>query len=284
MICILIFAERSGFFGIKLMLQFTKRESWRTQLLLNAVGALGIGAAFAYMAPFQTRDSERLVATVLFWLTVMGLMWVQIAAPIILALQTRWGKRIHLAWLTCGVVLLASIPGALEVIWLRLVLLGYGDGGFSDFLQIWLDILVVSALVTPPAVYFLAPRLNKIVTPIPVPESAQPKTSSEIAFFRRLPPHLGRDIIALKMEDHYVRVYTAVGDGLIHCRFGDALYELKSFDGVQTHRSWYVARAHILEIKRSRSRTRLVLQSGLDVPVSRTFSRAVLEMIDRGAA
>jgi hypothetical protein len=262
------------------MLQFTKRESWRTQFLLNAVGALGIGAAFAYMAPFRTGDGEQLVATVMFWLMVMGLMWVQIAAPIILALHTRWGKRIHLAWLTCGVVLLASIPGALEVIWLRFVLLGYGDGSFSDFLQIWLNIIVVSALVAPPAVYFLAPGINRIGQTNAVADSEQPKDSSEIAFYRRLPRHLGRDIIALRMEDHYVRVYTAVGDCLIHCRFSDALYELKAFDGVQTHRSWYVARAHILDAKRQRGRMRLILQSGLEVPVSRTFSRVVTEALD----
>ena len=45
-------------------------------------------------------------------------------------------------------------------------------------------------------------------------------------FFRRIPPALGRDLLALEMEDHYLRIHTALGSDLILLRLRDALAEL----------------------------------------------------------
>jgi LytTr DNA-binding domain len=96
-------------------------------------------------------------------------------------------------------------------------------------------------------------------------------------FFRRVPPALGRDLLALEMEDHYLRIHTALGSDLILLRLRDALAELGPSCGRQVHRSWWVAEGSIGSVERNAGRNVLVLRNGLRVPVSKTFREHVKE-------
>ena len=97
-------------------------------------------------------------------------------------------------------------------------------------------------------------------------------------FFRRIPPALGRDLLALEMEDHYLRIHTAIGSDLILLRLRDALAELGSARGRQVHRSWWVADGAVTTTERSGARPLLVLRNGLKVPVSKSFRDQAKEM------
>ncbi|WP_296386555.1 LytTR family DNA-binding domain-containing protein [Reyranella sp.] len=97
-------------------------------------------------------------------------------------------------------------------------------------------------------------------------------------FFRRIPPALGRDLLALEMEDHYLRIHTAVGSDLILLRLRDALAELGHKRGRQVHRSWWVADGAVTAPERAGTRTLLVLRNGLKVPVSKSFRDQAKEM------
>lgn len=85
----------------------------------------------------------------------------------------------------------------------------------------------------------------------------------------RLPPELGTEIIALEMEDHYVRVHTALGNELVLMRMRDAIAELDGIDGLQVHRSWWVARGAVSDVQREGRNVRLALDTGVEAPVSR---------------
>ncbi len=86
----------------------------------------------------------------------------------------------------------------------------------------------------------------------------------------KLPGRLrGQKPYALAAEGHYVRVHTPIGDELITMRFEDALAAVVGIDGVQTHRSWWVATAAVDEVRRTGSAYEAVLDSGLTVPVGR---------------
>ena len=65
-----------------------------------------------------------------------------------------------------------------------------------------------------------------------------------------MPPALGRDLLALEMEDHYLRIHTALGSDLILLRLRDALAELGPSRGRQVHRSWWVAEGAIASAER----------------------------------
>ncbi|MEL7129484.1 MAG: LytTR family DNA-binding domain-containing protein [Pseudomonadota bacterium] len=102
--------------------------------------------------------------------------------------------------------------------------------------------------------------------------------SAEQGFLARLPiEYHGARLYAVSAEDHYLRVHTDRGSALILMRLTDAMRELAAADGLQTHRSWWVARAGISKTKGAGSRTSLVLKSGLDVPVARARAKRVRE-------
>ena len=85
----------------------------------------------------------------------------------------------------------------------------------------------------------------------------------------RLPPRLGRTVLCLQMEDHYVRVHTPHGSALVLMSLSQAMAGLKDIEGVQTHRSWWVARASIAGVVEDGRKLRLRIGDGLEVPVSR---------------
>jgi DNA-binding LytR/AlgR family response regulator len=86
---------------------------------------------------------------------------------------------------------------------------------------------------------------------------------------------LGKEVVALEAEDHYLRVHTTLGSDLILMRLSDAIAAMRPDLGLQVHRSWWVAHDAILEFGRSEQRTYLKLTNGLLVPVGRTYSGAV---------
>jgi hypothetical protein len=92
----------------------------------------------------------------------------------------------------------------------------------------------------------------------------------------KLEPRLGRSrLVAVEAEDHYLRVHTRDGAALVLLRFSDALNALEGSDGLQVHRSWWVARTAVERVKWSRGRGELELVGGLKAPVSRGHAEAV---------
>lgn len=99
-----------------------------------------------------------------------------------------------------------------------------------------------------------------------VPGKASP---GDPCILRHLPPRLGRDLLGLSMEDHYVRVHTARGSALVLMSLGQAVEQLGEIDGLQVHRSWWVARHAVVEVIENGRNLRLRLKGGLEAPVSR---------------
>jgi len=85
----------------------------------------------------------------------------------------------------------------------------------------------------------------------------------------RLAPGFLNPIIALGVEDHYVRVHSTERTEMLLLRLSDAITEMEPLEGMQVHRSWWVARDAILAPKRDGRNLRLALSGGLEVPVSR---------------
>ncbi|EAQ28124.1 hypothetical protein NAP1_11033 [Erythrobacter sp. NAP1] len=101
-------------------------------------------------------------------------------------------------------------------------------------------------------------------------QSAQSEVSrAENPLLDQLPAELGSDVIALEMEDHYVRVHTPLGSELVLMRLRDAMVHVSQIEGRQVHRSWWVARLAVEDVKREGRNVRLVLESGIEAPVAR---------------
>jgi len=93
------------------------------------------------------------------------------------------------------------------------------------------------------------------------------------AFLERLPvKYRTAKLYAVSAEDHYLRVHTSLGEELILMRLADALRELSGADGLQTHGSWWVARQGVADARREDGKQILVLHSGAQAAVSRTYA------------
>lgn len=95
-------------------------------------------------------------------------------------------------------------------------------------------------------------------------------------FITKVRSDLGRNILALEAQEHYIKVYTDQGHDLIHYRFGDAVRELAGQPGLQVHRSYWVAKEAVAAVSPSGKGYRLTLSNGLVVPVSQSY-RGVLQ-------
>jgi hypothetical protein len=78
------------------------------------------------------------------------------------------------------------------------------------------------------------------------------------------------DVLALQMEDHYVRVHTAAGSRLVHMPLSRAIGALGAVDGLRTHRSWWVARHAVARIEGTPRSMTLRLSNGIVAPVARS--------------
>lgn len=99
--------------------------------------------------------------------------------------------------------------------------------------------------------------------PAPEPEPA-PAPENPLA----LPPGFG-PLLALRGEDHYVRAIADGRDHLLLMRLRDAIAALPPADGVQVHRSWWVAQSAIQSLTRDGRSATLTLTNGHAVPVAR---------------
>ena len=96
------------------------------------------------------------------------------------------------------------------------------------------------------------------------------------AFRQRLPlKYRQAEIWAVSSEDHYLRVHTSAGEHLLLMRLADAMALLAEIEGLQTHRSWWVARAGLSDARRDGQKIVLTLKSGTEAPVSRANIAAV---------
>ncbi|MEY2927085.1 MAG: hypothetical protein RL367_1562 [Pseudomonadota bacterium] len=126
--------------------------------------------------------------------------------------------------------------------------------------EVWLIGLLTNGLFS-----LVLPKADVFAAPAPIESSAAPVTPP---FLDRLPAGFG-PLLALKGEDHYVRAMAAVRDTLILLRLRDAIAELPGVDGLQVHRSWWVARAAVASVRRDGRAAIITLTNATEVPVSR---------------
>jgi len=98
-------------------------------------------------------------------------------------------------------------------------------------------------------------------------------------FLDRLPESVGADsVLAIKAEQHYIRVFAADKSYMTLYRFSDALAEMAGMPGLQVHRSYWVRPEFIERIRRGAGKMTVHLRSGMEVPVSGPYKALVTQM------
>ena len=87
----------------------------------------------------------------------------------------------------------------------------------------------------------------------------------------RLPAHVRGPVRLLVASEHYLRVVTDRGEAMVLYRFGDAVAEQPQSRGAQVHRSYWIAREAVADVRRNGAKVTIGLEDGSEVPVSRTY-------------
>lgn len=82
--------------------------------------------------------------------------------------------------------------------------------------------------------------------------------------------HETSEILTVQAQEHYLLVTTKEGTQMRRGRLQDEVAELKNIDGLQVHRSWWVARAAVARVLKRERDYVIHLVSGETVPVARS--------------
>ena len=165
--------------------------------------------------------------------------------------------------------------------WRRVLLMG-GAAGIGAGLALWAintlalnqphfpsGALQIFALTS--AIGLVVVTLQEIMTPaISTPDTPPP-------LLDRLPPHKRGALVSLSVSDHYVEVVTTTGREMILIRLSDAIRETAPTRGMQVHRSHWVALKQVTRARRTGETAQITTRSGDDIPVSRTYMKALRE-------
>jgi hypothetical protein len=266
--------ETLAFFVISRDHRFTMRESdYFRSIPQQLPWVIGLAIVMGVIGPFGTYYGTGLGVRLVYFTTTAALIWLQVliigGLLASFELTQRWPL---LARMALGGAL-AAIPGTFQIIVLNSWLIrpipwraAWEIYPQTAFLTIVISVVI--GLFMERHLRAAADSERARVASIPAVDA--PKDTPP-DFFRRVPPALGRDLLALEMEDHYLRIHTALGSDLVLLRLRDALSELGPSRGRQVHRSWWVAEGAVASAERDTRRPILVLRNGLRVPVSKTF-------------
>ena len=250
-------------------LPFASRESTR-RLRRHLIAVVLSIAVFSWLGPFGTATRLEPGSLVAYWAVAIAGNWLiaMTTVPFAIRLFLQANKP-ALAGIAAGSVI-AALPGT-GIVWI----LEWGLAGTaaSATMLAWLYACVV-------VVYLVLAFLTWHLVELPLQareESATPPPPDRSPFLSRLPARLGEDLLHLHMQDHYVEAATPRGSELVLLRFRDALREVESLDGMQVHRSHWVARDAVSRVVRRGGRVFLELSNGTRVPVSRSFQPALRE-------
>jgi DNA-binding LytR/AlgR family response regulator len=261
----------------------------RKSLLRSLASAFAVGLFLAMIGPFGSIEAP-LTMRLIYWvgLIVAGALIAEGFVPWLLHfLPPDLPWPVH--WLLTSVLI--TVPMCVVVPIASKALMGW-----SFPLQGWMflpfafNVWVISAMMAGVGVFLShhermeLERHNALIRAQAEAErasaaeamAAESNTEPASALRERLSLRLQHaELYALEAEDHYVRAHTSGGSELILMRLADAVREAEGVDGLQTHRSWWIAKAGIAKINREGEKLVALLKSGVEAPISRSYGKAV---------
>lgn len=251
----------------------------RVKLLHYALAAIITGGAAAIIGPFGTYQSLYLGPRIVFWMSTVAIGWAQVLF-IVYATRGFIGPGRLAGWPTMIIAtLIVTFPIMFEVRFL-ITYLSDGEAQLAPPWLAYLNVFVITFLfslvqwmVVERWPLFPNRAQNLTIPNIPPPANKIAAAAATLApiRLRRMPDGLSSSILCLQMEDHYLRVYTTEGNGLVLQRLSDAVEELAEANGTQVHRSWWVARSAVEKTVTDNRQKFLILSNEVRVPVSRSF-------------
>lgn len=251
------------------------------QRVKNIALVVVIGIFIGFLAPFGMNHVSP-IYSISYWV-ITCLVGYGIYSPIINLVETKTLDSISTQWHRVAVgALIASIFMSFAVPVLTYWFFEQPINLLRQFPETFPKTIMIGGMIT--VVTVIRDLLEKRT--IALEESQQALASSQQvtqdvldkdyeAFMSQIPVEKRGDLLCLEMSDHYLKVYTDKGHHMLLMRFKDALSKLESFPGLQTHRSWWVAKSAIVKVNKDGRKLQLTLSNDVIVPVSRTYEETI---------
>lgn len=240
-------------------------RTWTSPLFASFCGAIALGVFLGFAGPFGSFQSLASPQRYAYWFGLVAAGYGLAFATLQLLRPAPAFARLPKLAAIAVVGLLSTVPMMFVVAWALEVVFGRSTPP-GRLVSLYLSVAAVQLVIAAIAAWpFLARR----------PSPAAVKDVDTDPFFRRVPERLGRDLLALEAQDHYLMVHTRRGSALVHMRLSEAVQMLPPQLGFQAHRRWWVARSEVARMRRDGHQTLIELTGGLTVPVGRTYLAAV---------
>lgn len=249
-------------------------RTWTSPLFISFYAAIALGVFLGFAGPFGSFQSLTSPQRYAYWFGLVATGYgLAIATLQILRPAAAFARLPKLAAIVL-VGLISTLPMMFVVAWVLDVVFGRSTPPGS-LVSLYLSVVSVQLVIAGIAVWrFLPPQR-------PAPPADDLNADQ---FFERVPGRLGRDLLALEAQDHYLLVHTRRGSALIHMRLSEAVQILPPQLGFQAHRGWWVARNEVAGLRRDGHQTLIELTGGLTVPVGRTYLAAVRSGLEAPSA
>jgi hypothetical protein len=235
-------------------------------LVRDLLICIGLALVFTILGVYDS-DNMAWQVRVIFWTVVMclGGAAVSLAEPFVFGSVMK-NRHPIIQVLTIALIIsfpitvfLAGLNTGFEFIW-----------SIKNWAMQYVGVLLISVIIVAGR-YLVSQFLGQTSN-----RSKEGTGKNVDKFFERLPVKFrASKLYGVSSEGHYLRVHTDNGSALILMRISDAIKELDGADGLQVHRSWWVAREGVADTKNVKGRRFLILKNGETAPVSRSYLNAV---------
>ncbi len=226
-------------------------------ILVAVVVLLGISG------PFGTLDNLNFGPRLAYWaFTVpvtfgVGVLSSSFVAQAMRAVNSIWAIRFSVALSTS---VLVGITVAI-INWLAFENIPLG---FARFVTQFLPVMATAGVIAL-VFHYIDDAVRKKVVPAHTPST----------LLERLDLNKRGALISMSVQDHYVEVTTTAGTSLLLMRLSDAMRETGTNEGLQVHRSHWVAKRHVTAAQRDGDKAILTLSDGRTLPASRSHIKAL---------
>lgn len=240
----------------------------------GAIGLMAVGILIGISGPFETFAFLPLVPRVLYW-TLVVIVTYSVGAVLNIYLSNRFKAALTAVWLRLAVYGMATGLAVFAIVTLiNTAVFGWPYATVGSVAASFALICVISTIISGLAMVFRHDASGTDIVQTP-------------PLLDRLPLDKRGGLVSLSVQDHYVNVTTTQGQEMLLMRLSDAIKETAPTEGLQIHRSHWVARDQIAAAERRGDRAVLTLKSGAEVPASRSYIPAlrdagILPKVGRG--
>ena len=226
---------------------------------------MGASLIMTVLGPFGTAGGLTFWERLVYWLLVISGVGFFMHIGVSVALKTALLQRLNQFFRIAIGTVVGALPGAAVVVFIDMMIRESGLTPDSMPLM-WLQVAVVGYIIS--VVEFADWGGRPSEAPVAKVTRLQ----------RRLPLDAGQ-IVSLSMQDHYVEVTSEKSKELILLRLSDAIDELDGLEGMQIHRSHWVALSHVCRVEKAGHRSEVHLTDGRVLPVSGTYAPSLSERL-----